>query len=280
MKKYVVYLTHYKGDLLPPYYIGSTTEEKILSGDYFGSVRSKKWKNNFYYEIEINKDLFEVKILSYHNSRIEALEEELRIQIINDVVKSTDYFNESLASINGYFGHDVSGKNHPQYGKKLSEEQKNKFTFKGRTQSIESRRKISESNKGKKLSEETKEKISQKHIGYKYSDETKLKMAESKIGNKNSFYGKKHSEETKNKNSNKMKQNYELLSEEDKLNNILNQKGRKSILQFDFYGNFISEYLSLRQMEKLTGYKRSSVICNLKGKTKQSYGYIWKYKNE
>lgn len=248
MKKYVVYLTHYKGNLLPPYYIGSTTENKILNGKYFGSVKSKKWGNNFYSELKNNKELFKVEILSYHNSRKEALEEELKQQIINDVVISKDYFNESFAKVDGYFGHDMSGKNHPQYGKKMSDE--------------------------------IKEKISKKRLGYKFSEKAKNKMSESKIGNRNSFFGKKHSEETKKKNSEKMKRNYELLSEEDKLNNILNQKGRKNILQFDNNGNFVAEYLSIRQVEKITGFKRTCISYALNGKTKQSYGYVWKYKNE
>ena len=44
MKRYVVYLTRYSGGKLPPWYIGSSTEEKVLAG-YNGSVKSKKWKN-------------------------------------------------------------------------------------------------------------------------------------------------------------------------------------------------------------------------------------------
>ena len=32
MKKYIVYLTYYKGKLLPPFYIGSSYEERINKG--------------------------------------------------------------------------------------------------------------------------------------------------------------------------------------------------------------------------------------------------------
>lgn len=62
---------------------------------------------------------------------------------------------------------DYSGKNHPNYGKHLSEETK---------------KKICEAHKGKKLSEETKKKLSEAHKG-----------------EKNHFYGKHHTEETKEK---------------------------------------------------------------------------------
>ena len=31
---------------MPKFYIGSTSEIKALSGKYFGSVKSEKWKKN------------------------------------------------------------------------------------------------------------------------------------------------------------------------------------------------------------------------------------------
>lgn len=58
-------------------------------------------------------------------------------QIELDVVKSNEYFNESLASVDGMFGRDVSGKLNPMFGK------------------------TSEVNKGKVLSKETRKKISE-----------------------------------------------------------------------------------------------------------------------
>ena len=68
--------------------------------------------------------------------------------------------NESFARVNGYFGRDISGSNHPQYGKELS---------------VETKKKISNSLKGKIETEKTKK-----------------KKSESKKGIKNSFYGKNH----------------------------------------------------------------------------------------
>lgn len=185
-KKYVVYLTSYTGTLLPPFYIGSTSEDKILSNNYFGSVKSKKWKDIFNSELSFNKHLFTVKILSLHNTREEALSEEFKVQILNNVIKSKEYFNESLASPNGFFGRDVSGSNNPTFGlnrydlfiKKYGEElalikwnemcNKRNTTLKGLTRTPEQKMKMSIACKqkdqisgmtGKKQSQETKDKI-------------------------------------------------------------------------------------------------------------------------
>ena len=103
MEKYIVYLVTYNGDKLPKYYIGSTSIEKINNG-YLGSVKSKRWKTIFESEIKNNKELFNSEILSYHKTREDALSEELKVQKERNVVKSNEYFNESYASVNGFFG--------------------------------------------------------------------------------------------------------------------------------------------------------------------------------
>jgi hypothetical protein len=113
---FVVYLIIYNGDKLPPYYIGSTNTKKIKEG-YLGSICSKKWKEIYKSEILNNKHLFNIKILSNHDNRYDALCEEYRTQKELNVVNSEYYFNESFASVNGYFGRDVSGKNNPMYGR-------------------------------------------------------------------------------------------------------------------------------------------------------------------
>lgn len=206
--KYVTYLVTYSGDKLPKFYIGSTSEERVMSGKYFGSISSKKYKESFLNEKKNNIHLFKIEILSYHNTREEAIKEELRIQIDLDVVKSLDYMNESLAKANGFFGRDNSGENHPKYGLALSEETKNKIstTLTGRLEPEETRKKKSDSKLGEKNSfygkqhsYETKDKISKTkkgtaswNKGIPMSDDAKKKLSESKKG-------KKASEETKKK---------------------------------------------------------------------------------
>lgn len=172
MGRFVTYLTTYTGNLLPPYYIGSTSEEKAMSGNYFGSVRSKKWKNIFKYELENNKHLFSIKILSTHDNRKEALEEELKLQKENDVVRSDTYFNESLATPNGFFGMVAKGTNSHNYGRKASQETKNKLSI---------------MRKGKPLSDNLKAKLRDgRRRGWIMSEETKLKISKATKGKKRS----------------------------------------------------------------------------------------------
>jgi group I intron endonuclease len=83
---------------------------------------------------------------------------------------------------------DMSGENHPMFGKHFSEEHK---------------RKISEANKGKHLSEETRKKISESLIGKHPSEVTRKKISEALMGKltgeNHPMFGKHLSEETKEK---------------------------------------------------------------------------------
>ena len=122
---FVVYLTMYKGDKLPRWYIGSSSEDKILDG-YNGSVCSKKYKDDYLDEQRINKHLFKTRILSFHEDRKEALAEELIVQKLHNVVKNEKYMNMSYAVINGFFGMPMKGVNIGEknvlFGKKRSPE--------------------------------------------------------------------------------------------------------------------------------------------------------------
>lgn len=166
---YCVYQVTYDGKLLPKFYIGSTSIEKVNSGKYFGSITSKKWKEIFKSELLNNSQLFTIEILSKHEFRIDALKEELILQIKNDVVKSDQYMNESLATTNGMFGRNVSGKNNPMFGKKRLDA---------------SIRMIGENNIAKRT--DVREKLKTAKIGYKpaphsHSEETKLKLREAAL---------------------------------------------------------------------------------------------------
>jgi len=59
-----------------------------------------------------------------------------------------------------------------------------------------------------------------------------------------------------------------------------NLEGSKAILQYDFNGNLVREYSSLREMSRETGYQRASVSKNCKGKTQHAYYYLWTYKDD
>ena len=51
----------------------------------------------------------------------------------------------------------------------------------------------------------------------------------------------------------------------------------KAVLQFDFDGNLISEYGSMREAERETGIPWGCIAHVCKGKQKITHGYIWKY---
>jgi hypothetical protein len=245
--KYVTYLVTYSGYELPKFYIGSTSEEKVKSGKYFGSIRSIKYKKIFFSEINNNIELFDIQILSYHDTRLDALSEELKLHIEYDVVKSKDYINESFATVNGFFGRDVSGENHPMWGKKHSEETKKKLRFarKNRVIKEETKRKISESNKGKIMSEEQKEKLRMINKGKVLSEETKNKISIAKLG-----------KEPHNKG-----------------------KIKDIILQIDCDGIIIKEWNNLNELME-SGFEKSNVINVCVGKRKSHKGFIWRYKSD
>lgn len=168
---YVVYLTIYYGDRLPRRYIGSSKLEKVKNG-YHGSVVSKKYKEIWKKELKENPNLFKTRVLSIHETDILARKEELKLHKKYDVVKSDKYINMSFASINGFFGMNTSGINHPNFGRKFSDEYC---------------RKNSESHKGIKQSSETIQKRVLKITGKKRTDEFK----QNRTGEKNPMFGKK-----------------------------------------------------------------------------------------
>lgn len=248
---FAVYRVIYEGNLLPKFYIGSTIESKIILGKYFGSVASKRWKEIFKRERKDNPNLFKIEILSRHSSRKEAIEEELRIQILNDVVNSDDYINESLARVNGFFGRDVRGDKHPRYGKHCSEETRNKISMalKGKIESDSTKlkksiSKLGEKNSfyGKKHSLESRDEISKSKLGttpwnrgIPMREESKIKLSESKIG-------KKASDETKQKLS-KLRKG-KMKSEETKENMRLAWVKRREKIKINNYSQFLESKLN------------------------------------
>ena len=123
--KFVVYLTSYRGNKLPQFYIGSTSLHKIHTG-YNGSVSSKQYKEIFRKERIQNKHLFSTKIIAGFDDRISAQLCEKRLQEKLNVVKSPLYMNKSIAKDFGWFGMDVSGELSPVYGKRWNLTQESK----------------------------------------------------------------------------------------------------------------------------------------------------------
>lgn len=53
----------------------------------------------------------------------------------------------------------------------------------------------------------------------------------------------------------------------------------RPVLQFDLNGKFIKEWKAVRDIVKELGCNMECITGSCKGKYKQSYGYIWRYKN-
>jgi hypothetical protein len=183
--EYCVYLTLYFGNKLPKRYIGSSQVRHVKNG-YNGSPSSKYYSKTYYTEQKENKHLFKTRILSYHETRIEAFEEELRLQMKYDVVRSNSYFNMGLAKRNGCYGAPLSGEKHsqygmrgpknPKYGRKQSPEhvEKRRLTALGKK-----RPNHSEIMKGRKLTEDHSQKISKSLLNRPKSDTHKKSIINS-----------------------------------------------------------------------------------------------------
>lgn len=80
--------------------------------------------------------------------------------------------------------------------------------------------------------------------------------------------GKKHSEESKRK-----------MSESAKGIHVGAKNGKaKAILQFSKSGEFIREWECISDVERELNIKVTAICNNLKGYSKHSGGYVWKYK--
>jgi hypothetical protein len=113
------------------------------------------------------------------------------------------------------------------------------------------------------------------NLGKKHSNETKQKMSEIKIG-------KILTQEHKNKIGDSKKNNnyalgYKFTTEQ---KSKISEGKSKSIIQYTKEGIFIKEWKSTTEASEYLKAYDSSAICNcLKGKSKTSFGFIWKFKN-
>lgn len=129
----------------------------------------------------------------------------------------------------------------------------------------------------------TKEKISKNHhdvngennpfYGKHHSEETIMKIKETLkgrfVGEKSSVYKRKHTTEA----IEKMKGKRPSVSGKN------NPRARK-VNQYDLNGNFIRSYWGCIEVKELLGYDNTAIAKCYKGKTKTSYGFIWRYDNE
>jgi hypothetical protein len=96
MTIYCVYVTFYRGNKLPPFYIGSSSISKVNKG-YNGTVRSKKHESLWIKERKENPHLFVTKILTQHEFRDDALLKEAKFQKSLNATNNPLYINQSIA---------------------------------------------------------------------------------------------------------------------------------------------------------------------------------------
>lgn len=127
-------------------------------------------------------------------------------------------------------------------------------------------------------------------LGYKFSDEYKLDKSKILTGNKHRL-GINHSHDSKNKISESVKKffnndsDYVLKLKKDKSDRIsllnkttLANLKKKEIKQIDIKtGETINVWSSAIDVEKLLGFKATSITKNCKNKSKTAYGFKWGY---
>lgn len=174
MSIYCVYLTTYRGSKLPPFYIGSSSVEKVKNG-YHGSVASKQFKDTWKDELKSDPSLFTTKIITAHLDRKDATLKERQLQKKLNVVKNSLYINQSFAAYDSFTDRDQRGKNNPMYG---SSRCGNENPFFGQKHTDLTRAKM----RGRKCTEENKQLYRKLKTGVPQSEETKLKQSIAKKG--------------------------------------------------------------------------------------------------
>lgn len=98
--QFCVYLTIYKGNKLPPFYIGSGNISNInkTKNPYRGTVLSKEYKDIWKYELKHNPNKFKIKILKTFLIRNDAYDYEEYLQKQCNVIKNPLYINKSIAN--------------------------------------------------------------------------------------------------------------------------------------------------------------------------------------
>jgi hypothetical protein len=133
-----------------------------------GSISSKKYSKLWKQELKENPHLFHLEIISYHDTRSDALWKELQIQKIFNIVKNPLFVNLSYAKQDGYFGMKCYGEEHPQYGK---------------TRTSEQNKRNSEIQKDPSIQIKKKE-TSLKNFGVDHASKSKIFQENKKIANK------------------------------------------------------------------------------------------------
>lgn len=118
----------------------------------------------------------------------------------------------------------------------------------------------------------------------KKSDKFKKAVEEGRIGGKAHKDGQ-YLEETKTKISESLIKHYEENINTRQINikkhrEVMTKATGKKVAQYTKDNEFVKEYCSIREADRLSGVKKSNIQQVLSGNTKTAGGYIWKYVDE
>lgn len=69
----------------------------------------------------------------------------------------------------------------------------------------------------------------------------------------------------------------EILGHQEMFRETMRSTFSRAIIQMDLDGNEIKRWSSCREVERSLGFAHENIAACARGKTKTSYGYIWKY---
>ena len=218
-------------------YVGSHSwDGEGLDPNYYGSgtaiTRAVK---------KYGKENFQVEVLYYYDTIEECRADEERILTEYNVRDCPHSYNIKNGAI-GWTSEDMTGEKHPNYGKHLSAEHRQKLS--------QAKKGENNPNYGKHptLSEEHRNKISQALRG-------ENNPMYGRTGEKHPMYGRTHTENTRNK--------------------IAIAKGGKPFVAIK--DGKIKIFTSQHECSRVLGVSPGNVSKCLKGKIKQTGGYTFKY---
>lgn len=272
---------------------------------YIGITGQKpeyRWSNGNHYKqnkhfyraiVKYGWENFKHEIVKDGLEKEEACDLEIELIAKYDATNPHKGYNNSTGGEAGATGRHIS----EETRRKISESNKGKPSpKKGTHLSAETRLKISKANKGRHISEETKRKLVESHKGHKLSAETRMKLSISRKGKKPSaecirksieaHKGKHVDMETRMKISKKLKGR--PLSAETRKKMSEARKGRKiSERMICAMTDATSKkvlcvetgevYKSISEAGRQSGIPFKAISKVLRGKSKTSGGYHWKY---
>ena len=233
---------------------------KIYVGKTCANPPEKRWRNDgsgymksplFWNAIQkYGWDNFDHEILIDNLTEKQA--NELEKQFISDLKSNDREFGYNLTD--GGDGVRLLGESHPRYGihldesvkKKISDTHKKRGSWQG------------ENNPNYNKHNFTGE--GNPFYGMHHTEETKRRLRELATGRPSPMKGKQFSDEARKN----MKES--------------GRKRCKPVIHLDLSDNIIATYQSLQEASDLTGFNKSSISSCCRGKTKTSYGFIWRYK--